>query len=85
MRDDDFRHTLRIGTSALPPEADRRASNAKVEVAVDHGYDETGRAYDLRRRRLAADRRHLRAAKLALRVRGSTAGSGQPDEQQCDP
>ena len=84
-RDDDLGDTGSIRASVLPPQADGRASHAHIEVAVDDGYDEASGTYDLRRRWLAANRGDLRAAELALRRAGSTAGGDQPDEEQCDP
>jgi hypothetical protein len=83
--DDDLGHTRCIGPGASSPEADSRAGHAQIEIAVDDGYDETGGADDLWRRRFATNCRDLRAAELALRGVSSTAGSDEPDEQQCDP
>jgi hypothetical protein len=85
VRDDDLDHTRCAGARASPPETDGRAPHAKIEVAVDDGYDEAGRADDLRRRRFATNRRDLCAAELALRDVRSAAGSDEPDEQQSDP
>jgi hypothetical protein len=84
VRDDDLGDTRCVGAGASSPEADGRAAHAQIEIAVDDGYNETGRAYDLWRRRFTTDRRDLRAAELALRGVRSAAGSDEPDEQQCD-
>ena len=85
MRNDDLGDARRIRAGASSPEADGCAAHAQIEIAVDDGHDEASWAHDLRRRRLAANRRDLRAAELALRRRGSAAGGDQPDEEQCDP
>jgi hypothetical protein len=85
VRDDDLGDTVNICARASSPEADGSATHAKVEVAVDDGHDETSWTHDLRRRRLAPNRRDPRATKLALRSVGSATGGGQPDEEQCEP
>ena len=85
MRDDDLGDTRRIGSGAASPEADGRAANAQIEVAVDDRDDEPSRTDDLRGGRFTTNPWDLCAAKLALRRVRSAAGSDEPDEQQCDP
>jgi hypothetical protein len=85
VRDDDLGDARCVGPDASSPEADGRARYAPIEIAVDDGYDETGGADYLWRRRFTTNRRDLRAAERALCGVSSAAGSDEPDEQQCDP
>jgi len=85
VRNDDLGDAGRVGQGASSPEADSRAGHAQIEIAVDDGYDETGGAYDLWRRRFTTNCGDLRAAELELCGVSSAAGSDEPDEQQCDP
>jgi hypothetical protein len=85
VRDDDLGDACCIGAGASTPEADGRAANALIQVAVDDRDNEPSRTDDLRRGRLTTNRGHLCAAEVALRGLGPAAGSDRPDEQQCDP